>query len=75
MWKMWKTSARLGGKSLENGEKPKSSPHRFPQKDLGFVENLKKSKCVHFAQLFLLLAEKWKKEEAKKWEKRRNSYP
>ena len=66
---MWKTSPFCTGKSLENVGKSKSSPQRFPQKASRFVENFEKSKYVQIAQFYLLMVEKWEKQEAKKWEK------
>lgn len=67
MWKMWKTSAVLGGKRLENRGKPKSFPQRFPQSCPFFVENSNKTKNVRFAQISLFMAEKWEKEAVKNW--------
>lgn len=67
MWKMWKTSAVLGGKRLENRGKSKSFPQRFPQSCPFFVENSNKPKNVRFAQISLFMAEKWEKEAVKNW--------
>ena len=75
MLKMWKTRGGQGRESLENRENPKSSPQRFPHFPIIFVGNLKKPKNVRFAQIFLLLAEKWKKRTVRKWQFWQNFQP